>query len=75
VTSDFEIGRVVAVDTAQVTIELNADLRGLTRTTYESTEEIGRINSYVILPVGGRRLVAMVTRVVLSEEAELRACS
>ena len=72
-TSDFEIGRVVAVDTAQVTIELNADLRGLTRTTYESTEEIGRINSYVILPVGGRRLVAMVTRVVLSEEAELSA--
>jgi DNA helicase HerA-like ATPase len=72
-TSDFEIGRVVAVDTAQVTIELNADLRGLTRTTYESTEEIGRINSYVILPVGGRRLVAMITRVVLTEEAELNA--
>ena len=71
--SDFEIGRVVAVDTAQVTIELNQDLKALTRTTYEGAQEIGRINSYVILPVGARRLVAMVTRVVLTEEAEIRA--
>lgn len=71
--SDFEIGRVVAVDTAQVTIELNADLRGLTRTTYEGAQEIGRINSYVVIPVGARRLVGMVTRVVLVEEAEVSA--
>ena len=71
--SDFEIGRVVAVDTAQVTIQLNQDLKALTRTTYEGTQQVGPINSYVILPVGARRLVAMVTRVVLAEEAELRA--
>lgn len=71
--NDFEIGRVVAVDTAQVTIELNHDLKALTRTTYEGAQEIGRINSYVILPVGARRLVAMVTRVVLTEEAEIHA--
>lgn len=72
-SSDFEIGRVVAVDTAQVTIELNQDLKALTRTTYEGAQEIGRINSYVILPVGARSLVAMVTRVVMTEEAEIRA--
>lgn len=70
---DFEVGRVIAVDTAQVTIELNKDLKALTRTTYEGALEVGRINSYVILPVGARRLVAMVTRVVLAEEAEIRA--
>lgn len=70
---DFEIGRLVAVDTAQVTIELNKDLKALTRTTYEGALEVGRINSYIILPVGARRLVAMVTRVVLAEEAEIRA--
>lgn len=69
--SDFEIGRVVAVDTAQVTLQLNADLKGLTRTTYEGPQEIARINSYVILPVGGHRLVGMVNRVVLAEEAEV----
>jgi hypothetical protein len=72
-SSDFEIGRVVAVDTAQVTIDLSKDLKALTRTTYEGVQEIGRINSYVILPVGAQRLVAMVTRVMLTEEAEIRA--
>lgn len=71
--SDFEIGRVVAVDTAQVTIELNRDLQALTRTTYEGAHEVGRINSYVIIPVGARRLVAMVTKVVLTEEAQVSA--
>lgn len=72
-TTDFEVGRVVAVDTAQVSIELNCDLKGMSRNTYEGPQEVGRINSYVIIPVGARRLVAMVTRVVLVEEAELQA--
>lgn len=72
-TNDFEIGRIVAVDTAQVSIELNQELRALTRTTYEGVQEVGRINSYVIIPVGAHRLVAMITRVVIAEEAEVRA--
>ncbi|HDR14600.1 MAG TPA: DUF87 domain-containing protein [Desulfobacteraceae bacterium] len=71
--SDHEIGRVVAVDTAQVTVELNRDLKALTRSTYEGTLEVGRINSYIIIPVGARRIVAMVTRVLLTEESELKA--
>ncbi|MCP9448032.1 MAG: DUF87 domain-containing protein [Nitrospira sp.] len=71
--TDFEIGRVVAVDTAQVTIELNPDLKGMSRSTYEGAQEVGRINSYVIIPVGARRLVTIVTRVVLVEEAEMKA--
>lgn len=71
--SDFEIGRVVAVDTAQVSIELNRDLKGMSRSTYEGPQEVGRINSYVVIPLGARRLVAMVTRVVLVEEAEMKA--
>jgi len=72
-TTDSEVGRVVAVDTAQVSIELNRDLKGMSRSTYEGPQEVGRINSYVIIPVGARRLVAMVTRVVLVEEAEMKA--
>jgi len=71
--ADSEIGRVVAVDTAQVTIELNRDLKGMTRTTFEGPQEVGRINGYITIPVGARRLVAMVTRVVLVEEAEMKA--
>ncbi|MCY4472421.1 MAG: DUF87 domain-containing protein [Kistimonas sp.] len=72
-TNDHEIGRVVAVDTAQVTIELNRELKALTRSTYEGTIEVGSINSYVIIPVGFRRIVAMVSRIVLTEESELKA--
>lgn len=72
-TADSEIGRIVAVDTAQVTIELNSELKGMTRNTYEGPQEVGRINSYVISPVGAQRLVAMVTRVVLVEEVEMKA--
>jgi DNA helicase HerA-like ATPase len=71
--TDSEIGRVVAVDTAQVTIELNRDLKGMSRTTYEGPQEVGRINSYVVIPIGARRLVAIVTRVMLAEEAEMKA--
>jgi len=71
--TDSEIGRVVAIDTAQVSIELNRDLKGMSRSTYEGSQEVGRINSYVIIPVGARRLVAMITRVVLVEEAEIKA--
>lgn len=71
--NDHEIGRLVAVDTAQVTVELNRDLKALTRSTYEGTLEVGRINSYIIIPVGARRIVAMVTRVLLTEESELKA--
>jgi uncharacterized protein len=72
-TTEHEIGRIVAVDTAQVTVELNRDLKALTRSTYEGAIEVGRINSYVVIPVGARRIVAMVTRVVMTEESELQA--
>jgi len=41
--------------------------------TYEGTIEVGRINSYIIIPVGSRRIVGMVTRVVMTEESELQA--
>ncbi len=71
--SDNEIGRVVAVDTAQISIELNKDIKALTRSTYEGTYEVGSINSYIIVPIGGKRIVAMITRVVLAEESELKA--
>lgn len=68
--ADSEIGRVVAVDTAHVKVELNREIKGMVRNTYEDVQQVGRINSYVILPVGGQRLVAIVTRVALIEDTE-----
>ena len=70
--TDFEIGRVLAVDTSEVSIELNPDLKGMSRSTYEGSHEVGGINSYVIVQVGANRLVAMVTRVTLVEEAKTK---
>lgn len=72
-TRDYEIGRVVAVDTTQITVELASDLAGMARTTAEGAQEVGRINSYVVAPAGARLLVGIITRVNLSEEAELSA--
>lgn len=72
-TRDSEIGRVVAVDTTQITVELIDDLAGMTRATAEGAQEVGRINSYVTVPAGARLLVGIVTRVNLTEAAELSA--
>jgi len=68
-----EIGRVVAVDAAQVVVELSKDLKALVTSTFEGASEVGRINSYIVIPTGAHRVVGMVTRVVMSEETQLRA--
>jgi DNA helicase HerA-like ATPase len=73
VSRDSEIGRVVAVDTTQITVELIEDLAGMTRATAEGAQEVGRINSYVTVPAGARVLVGIVTRVNLTEDVELSA--
>ena len=72
-TKDNEIGRIVAIDTAQVTVELDKDIKALTRSTYEGAFEVGRVNSYIIIPIGSKRIVAMITRVFLTDDSELRA--
>lgn len=68
-----EIGRVVAVDATQVVVELSKDLKALAASTFEGAAEVGRINSYIVIPTGAHRVVGMVTRVVMSEETQLRA--
>lgn len=44
-TFEHEIGRIAAVDTTRVTIELDRDLKELTRSTYEGATEVARTNS------------------------------
>src|SRR5450830_415265 len=66
--NDHEIGRVVAVDTAEVTVELTEGLKMLSRSTYEGPIEVGQINSYIVVPVGLCQIVAIVTRIVLALE-------
>lgn len=67
-TSDFEIGRVVGVNTAQISVELNQTIGGMNKRTFEGIQEVGLIGSYVIVPKDALRLVGIVTSVAYEEK-------
>ena len=67
-TSDFEIGRVVRVNTAQISVELNQTIGGMNKRTFEGIQEVGLIGSYVIVPRDSLRLVGIVTSVAYEEK-------
>ncbi|MGF7047773.1 DNA helicase HerA-like ATPase [Paenibacillus sp. DS2015] len=65
------IGRVISVDSFRVMIELNANVKSLFKSGFNDIYEIARINSYVSIPVGAEKIIAMITRVKISDETEL----
>jgi hypothetical protein len=65
------IGKVLSVDNFRVYIKIDDDLHGAYKSGVHDIYEIARINSYLILPVGADRVVALVTRVSMREEFEL----
>lgn len=69
--SERNIGRVISVDSFRVYIRLDDDLKSLYKSGYEDIYEVARINSYVIIPIGADRIVAMVTSVRAIDETEL----
>ena len=69
--SDRNIGKVISVDSFRVFIRLDDDLKSLYKSGYEDIYEVARINSYVIIPIGAYRIVAMVTSVRAIDETEL----
>lgn len=64
------IGRVLSVDNFRVFIKIDEDLRGSYKSGIHDIYEIARINSYLIIPVGADRVVALITRVTMKEEME-----
>ena len=64
------IGRVLSVDNFRVFIKVEDDLRGTYKSGVLDIYEIARINSYLVIPVGADRVVAMITRVTMKEELE-----
>ncbi|MDM1137836.1 DUF87 domain-containing protein [Empedobacter sp. R132-2] len=64
------IGRVLSVDNFRVFIKIEEDLRGTYKSGVLDIYEIARINSYLIIPVGADRVVALITRVTMKEEVE-----
>lgn len=69
-SNDRTIGRVVLVDSYKAIVEIDKDLKSLTKTAFTGTYDFARINSYVIIPVGSSKIVGMISRVQLTEEAE-----
>ena len=65
------IGRVLSVDNFRVYIKIEEDLRGTYKSGVKDIYEIARINSYLIIPVGADRVVALITRVTMKEEFDL----
>ena len=68
--SERNIGKVISVDSFRAYIRLDDDLKSLYKSGYEDIFEVARINSYVIIPIGADRIVAMVTSVRAIDETE-----
>lgn len=69
--SERRIGKVISVDSFRVFIKLDEDLKSLYKSGYEDIYEVARINSYIIIPIGPDKIVAMITRVKAIDETEL----
>jgi len=50
-SNDRTIGRIVLVDSYKAIVEIDKDLKSLTKTAFTGTYDFARINSYVIIPV------------------------
>ena len=68
--SERQIGRVVSVDNFRVFVRLDDDLTSTHKSGLHDLYEVARINSYLIIPVGADRIVALITRVKMQEEQE-----
>lgn len=69
--NERSIGHIVTVDSLSVYVRLDDDLKSLYKSGYEEIYPVARINSYIIIPVGADRIVAIVDRVMNREETDL----
>lgn len=73
--NERNIGKIVTVDSLSVYVRLDDDLKSLYKSGYEEIYPVARINSYIIIPVGAERIVALVNRVMTREETDLSKSS
>ena len=69
--NERRIGKVISVDSFRAYIRLDDDLKSLYKSGYEDIFEVARINSYIIIPIGADKIVAMVTSVRAVDETEI----
>lgn len=68
--TDRSIGRTVKVKTYQALVELSSDTSSYVKSSAGGLYAIAVINSFVIIPVGSERVVAIVTSLDMAEEAK-----
>lgn len=73
--NERNIGRVIAVDSLSVYVRLDEDLKSLYKSGFEEIYPVARINSYIIIPIGADKIVAMVNRVMTREETDFTKSS
>ena len=66
-----EIGRVISVDSFKIMIELDENIKGIHKSGYYDIYEVAKVNSYVIVPIGSDKIVALITRVKTFEDSEI----
>lgn len=69
--SERKIGKVISVDSFRLIVQLDQDLKSLYKSGFNDIYEIARINSYLIIPVGADRIVAIISRVKVIDETEI----
>ena len=62
--SERTIGHTVKVKTYQALVELSSDTSSYVKSSYGGLYAIAVINSFVIIPVGSERVVAIVTALI-----------
>ena len=70
-----EIGRVVAVDSFRLIVELSDEIKGTHKSGYYDIYEVAKVNSYIVIPVGSDKIVALITRVKTFEENDFEKLS
>ncbi len=74
-TNNRVIGKVLSVDNFRVYIKIDDEHNGPYTNGIHDIYEIARINSYLIIPVGADRVVALITRITMKEELEFETKS
>jgi uncharacterized protein len=69
-SNDRTIGRAVRIKTYQALVELSPDTTSYVKSSFGGLYAIAVVNSFVILPVGSERVVAVVTALDMAEDAE-----
>jgi uncharacterized protein len=68
--TDRTIGRTVKVKTYQALVELATDTSSYVKSSYGGLYAIAVINSFIVIPVGSERIVAIVTGLDMAEDPE-----